>query len=59
VVGDRRLDLSYANPKLKTTFGCAEPDLPPPCNLSDTFEIRLAEMINSVAGVIDVFERNL
>jgi hypothetical protein len=50
-------ELGHINPQLRTTFGCAEP--PPPCDPSDTFEIRLAEMINSVAGVIDFFERNL
>ena len=59
VIGDRGGDLGYMNPKLKTTFGCAEPDLPPPCAPSDTFELRLAEMVKSVAGVIDSFERNL
>lgn len=59
VIGDRGGDLGHMNPQLRVTFGCAEPDLPPQCDPSDTFEHRIAEMVNSVAGVIDSFERNL
>jgi hypothetical protein len=49
--------LAHVNPQLRTTFGCVEP--PPACDPTDTFERRLVEMVNSVAGVIDYFERNL
>jgi hypothetical protein len=48
---------AHINPQLRTNFGCNEP--PTACDPSDTFDRRLAEMINSVAGVIDFFERNL
>lgn len=47
---------AMVNPRLRTTFGCAEP--PVPVNDTDTFERRLREMTESVAGVIDFFERN-
>ncbi len=44
------------NPRLRTTFGCAEPPLP--IDINDTFEDRFREITNTVAGVIDFFERN-
>jgi len=48
---------AQVNPRLRTTLGCNEP--PIPCDPSDTLERRLMGMVNSVAGVIDYFERNL
>jgi len=44
------------NPKLRTTFGCAEPPLP--IDSSDTFETRIRDMFNTVKGVIEFLERN-
>jgi len=49
-------DEAMVNPKLRTSFGCAEPPLP--CDPSDTFERRLREMVNTVASIIDFFEGN-
>lgn len=48
---------AMVNPMLRTTLGCNE--APVPCDPSDTLERRLNEMVNSVGGVIDFFERNL
>lgn len=42
------------NPNLRTNIGSDEP--PPPCHPSDTFDRRLAEMINAVGSVIAAFE---
>jgi hypothetical protein len=44
------------NPQLRTTIGCD--DLPAPCDPSDTFDKRLAEMINAVGSVIYAFEQH-
>lgn len=44
------------NPQLRTNFGCNEP--PAACHPSDTFDRRLAEMINAVGSVIEAFERH-
>jgi hypothetical protein len=42
------------NPKLRTNFGCGEP--PPACHPEDTFDHRIAEMINAVGSVLVAFE---
>ena len=43
-----------ANPYLTTTVGLNEP--PAPCHPSDTFDRRIAEMMNAVHSVICMFE---
>lgn len=43
-------------PNLKTNFGCAEP--PPACHPTDTFDRRLAEMVNAVGSVLVAFEKD-
>ena len=43
-------------PNLKTNFGCPEP--PVACHPTDTFDRRLAEMINAVGSVIVAFEKD-
>ena len=43
-------------PNLKTNFGCPEP--PMACHPTDTFDRRLAEMINAVGSVIVAFEKD-
>lgn len=42
-------------PNLKTNFGCAEP--PAACHPTDTFDRRLAEMVNAVGSIIAAFEK--
>lgn len=44
------------NPQLRTNFGCNEQ--PDACDPTDTFDRRLAEMINAVGSVISAFERH-
>jgi hypothetical protein len=41
-------------PNLATNLGCDEP--PPPCHPNDTFDRRLAEMVNAVGSIVTAFE---
>ena len=43
-------------PNLKTNFGCAEP--PIACHPTDTFDRRLAEMVNAVGSIVAAFEKD-
>lgn len=50
-------DLQIAcNPQFRTNFGCHEQ--PDPCDSTDTFDRRLAEMINAVGSIIAFFEEH-
>ena len=44
-----------ASPKLWTNVGLNEP--PVPCHMNDSFDRRLAEMVNAVGSVVSAFEK--
>jgi hypothetical protein len=50
-----RANEAFVNPRLRTNFGCSES--PVSCHPEDTFDNRLAQMINAVASVLSAFER--